>query len=594
MSESSLSVIDYEDNNQQYNFLKSYIVDSNEQNAISKDDHKITAMNYVTTLSSPLTDAWKLFLANPQFQNNFNRYIKSVDVISSYGLSYFLTSIIRDVGYNKLNQYTKICLLVIQIGLLDLNSFDHLNSEEVLFVNSLSNILDSSDLSFLYDCYLNLTPLVLKPFLEAFPFQKFLTVSNDIDLKINNFSLLDLELRSYNENQELLKDLILSDLKNLTMNDAKLSNVEILNVLNKSVNIKGNVVDVYFGHQDTVEADLDNFSEKLSAEVLESIRQNKLVNHIRSVNANLLKLPSNFANVSQEERLSMKYLSHLSKTLGNESDDKSNRFFCHRNVLTNIIISINKRDTKGVNFRAFRTSSGIFLQPIEEPRRSDDYKTNPAVRAGFGFENFLSAEGELKNSYTYLMNKFKLGNKEFYVQSEIDSCSSDLKSFYELKTISQNGFLDANQMAEKCLRAWAQNFFIPNQPTTILGLRSKNHILSRVYEYTQSELLNEWNLYFAEDRSHLRSHSDVIEFNLSALSSIFDYIKTGMTSRALEKDTKTFMKHFNVKYRASDQSIHTSCFFSHLYDLAVKDDVNRATLFVRQALEALYNEHDYY
>ncbi|CAI8495116.1 unnamed protein product [Hanseniaspora opuntiae] len=243
----------------------------------------------------------------------------------------------------------------------------------------------------------------------------------------------------------------------------------------------------------------------------------------------------------------MKYLSHLSKILGNDSDDESIRFFCHRNVLTNIIIAINSRDEKGLNFRVFRTKSGIFLQPIEETRRSDDYITNPAVRAGFGFENFLSAEGELKNSYTYIMNKFNIGSKEFYVQSEIDSCSSDLQSFFELKTISQNGYSDKKQMAEKCLRAWAQNFFIPNDPTTILGVRSKKHSLIQAEAYNQSELLSLWNLYYAEDRSHLRSHDDIIDGTLSYLSSIFDFIKRSMTQRPLENDTKMFMKHLNVK-----------------------------------------------
>lgn len=479
MSESSLSVIDYENNEQESSFLRSYVVDNNEHNALAKDNQK-SALNYVTALSSPLTDAWKLFLANPQFQSNFTRYIKNGDVISTHGLSYFLTSIIRDVGYDNLNQFTKLCFLIIQIGLLDLNSFRHLDSEEALYVNSLGNILESSNMSFLYDCYLNLIPLVLKPFLETFPFEKFLTVSKDIGLKINDFSSLDLELRSYNENQELLKDLILSDLKSLSINDSKLSNVGIFNVLNKTVDNKGNVIKVYFANQGNVEWNLEIYSEKLSDLTLERIRLDKLKGYIRSTNANLLFLPYNFANVSQEERLSMKYLSHLSKILGNDSDDESIRFFCHRNVLTNIIIAINSRDEKGLNFRVFRTKSGIFLQPIEETRRSDDYITNPAVRAGFGFENFLSAEGELKNSYTYIMNKFNIGSKEFYVQSEIDSCSSDLQSFFELKTISQNGYSDKKQMAEKCLRAWAQNFFIPNDPTTILGVRSKKHSLIKL------------------------------------------------------------------------------------------------------------------
>lgn len=592
MSESSLSVIDYENNEQESSFLRSYVVDNNEHNALAKDNQK-SALNYVTALSSSLTDAWKLFLANPQFQSNFNRYIKNGDVISTHGLSYFLTSIIRDVGYDKLNQFTKLCFLIIQIGLLDLNSFRHLDSEEALYVNSLGNILESSDMSFLYDCYLNLIPLVLKPFLETFPFENFLTVSKDIGLKISDFSSLDLELRSYNENQELLKDLILSDLKSLSINDSKLSNVGIFNLLNKTVDYKGNVVKVYFADQGNVELDLENYSEKLSDLTLERIRSDKLKGYIRSTNANLLFLPHNFANVSQEERLSMKYLSHLSKILGNDSDDESIRFFCHRNVLTNIIIAINSRDEKGINFRVFRTKSGIFLQPIEETRRSDDYMFNPAVRAGFGFENFLSAEGELKNSYTYLMNKFNIGSKEFYVQSEIDSCSSDLESFFELKTISQNGYYDKKQMAEKCLRAWAQNFFIPNDPTTILGVRSNKHSLIQAEAYSQSELLSLWNLYYAEDRSHLRSHDDIIDGTLSYLSSIFDFIKRSMSQRPLENDTKMFMKHLNVKFRSSDQSIHTSSFFSHLYDLTDKYDVNRADLFVIQALEALYNEHDF-
>lgn len=590
MSESSLSVIDYEINEQESIFLRSYLVDSNEHNALAKDNQK-SALNYVTALSSSLTDAWKLFLNNPQFQTNFTKYIKEVDVISTHGLSYFLSSIIRDVGYDKLNQYTKLCFLVIQIGLLDLNSFSHLDSEKALYVNSLSNILDSSDVSFLYDCYLNLIPLVLKPFLEAFPFEKFLNVSKDIDLKINDFCLLDLELRSYQENQVLLKDLIVSDLKNLSLNDSKLSNVGIFSILNKSVDSKGNVVEVYFGDQAAAERDLGIFSETLSDVTLERIKLDKLKGYIRSTNANLLQLPNDFANVSQEERLSMKYLSHLSKVLGNDVDDESNRFFCHRNVLTNIIISINSRDSKGVNFRAFKTMSGIFLQPIEEPRRSDDYITNPAVRAGFGFENFLCAEGELENSYTYLMNKFNIGNKKFYVQSEIDSCSSNFKSFFELKTISQNGYSDKKQMAEKCLRAWAQNFFIPNDPTTILGLRSNRHSLTQAEAYSQSELLRIWNLYYAEDRGHLRSHEVIIDSTLSYLTCIFDYIKRSMTQRSLENDTKVFLKHFNVKYRTCDESIHTSCFFSHLYDLTAKNDVNSADLFVRQALEALYSEH---
>lgn len=592
MSESSLSVIDYENNEQEFSFLRSYLVDSNEHNVLAKDNQK-SALNYVTALSSPLTDAWKLFLRNSQFQSNFTRYIKSGDVISTHGLSYFLTSIIRDVGYDKLNQYTKLCFLVIQIGLLDLNSFGHLSTEEALYVNSLNNILDSSDMSFLYDCYLNLIPLVLKPFLEAFAFEKFLTVSKDIGLKINDFSSLDLELRSHNENQEFLKDLIISDLKSLSINDSKLSNVGIFNILHKTVDNKGNVVDVYFADQGFVECDLDNLSQKVSDLTLGHIKLDKLKGYIRSTNANLLRLPSNFANVSQEERLSMKYLSHLSKILGNDSHDESIRFFCHRNVLTNIIIAINSRAEKGVNFRAFRTTSGIFLQPMEETRRSDDYITNPAVRAGFGFENFLSAEGELDNSYTYLMNKFNIGSKEFYVQSEIDSCSSDLKTFFELKTISQNGYSDKKQMAEKCLRAWAQNFFIPNDPTTIIGVRSKKHSLIQAEAYSQSELLRLWNLYYAEDRSHLRSHDDIIDGTLSYLSNIFDFIKRSMTQRPLENDTKMLMKHFNVKYRTIDQSIHTSTFFSHLYDLTDKNDVNRADLFVRQALEALYTEHDF-
>ncbi|CAI8495112.1 unnamed protein product [Hanseniaspora opuntiae] len=289
MSESSLSVIDYENNEQESSFLRSYVVDNNEHNALAKDNQK-SALNYVTALSSPLTDAWKLFLANPQFQSNFTRYIKNGDVISTHGLSYFLTSIIRDVGYDKLNQFTKLCFLIIQIGLLDLNSFRHLDSEEALYVNSLGNILESSNMSFLYDCYLNLIPLVLKPFLEAFPFEKFLTVSKDIGLKINDFSSLDLELRSYNENQELLKDLILSDLKSLSINDSKLSNVGIFNVLNKTVDNKGNVVKVYFANQGNVEWNLENYSEKLSDLTLERIRLDKLKGYIRSTNANLLHL----------------------------------------------------------------------------------------------------------------------------------------------------------------------------------------------------------------------------------------------------------------------------------------------------------------
>lgn len=60
MSESSLSVIDYENNEQESSFLRSYVVDNNEHNALAKDNQK-SALNYVTALSSPLTDAWKLF-----------------------------------------------------------------------------------------------------------------------------------------------------------------------------------------------------------------------------------------------------------------------------------------------------------------------------------------------------------------------------------------------------------------------------------------------------------------------------------------------------------------------------------------------------
>lgn len=40
MSESSLSVIDYENNEQESSFLRSYVVDNNEHNALAKDNQK--------------------------------------------------------------------------------------------------------------------------------------------------------------------------------------------------------------------------------------------------------------------------------------------------------------------------------------------------------------------------------------------------------------------------------------------------------------------------------------------------------------------------------------------------------------------------
>ena len=593
MSESSLSVISFEFEDETVKFLKHYLTDEKDKNDFSvKNNQNLSPMNYITSLASSITNAWSIFLSNPQFKHDFKTYIKDENVIAANGISYFLSALIKDTGYSHMNQYVKLCFLTIQIDLLDFDEFAHIDSADLLYVDSLSALLNSDDKQFLYDCYLNLIPIVLKPLLDAFPFKVFLTYSKELAPNFTDFSSLDIELRSYKKNHELLNTLIVSDLKKLTINDCSLKNMTICNVLNKQVDKNGDVTKVYWGHSDTVYSDLAIYSEKLSNNVLKEIQENKLTKNIRKVSANLLYLPNDFANVSQQERLSMKYLSHLAKSLNMPSDDESSRIFCHRNVLTNIIIAINNKSNKGVNFRVYKTNFGIFLQPMEELKRSDDYKTNPAVRAGFGFENFLSDGGDLNNSYTYLMNSFTLGNKDFYVQSEIDSCSPDCESFYELKTIAQKGYVSGEQWPSKCLRSWAQNFFIPNNPTTLLGVRSKSFDLTQVLQFTQSELLDTWNRYYGEDKGHLRSHKAINEFTLDSLSRVFDYIKVSVSLRSLKNNNCVLLKNFNVKYKNIDESVHPSCFFSHEYDLTAKNDISKGDLFVRQALEALYNDHE--
>ncbi|XBW34513.1 hypothetical protein QEN19_000060 [Hanseniaspora menglaensis] len=541
---------------------------------VFESNHKEPAIITASTISTALINNFKDLLDTDYLNKEYksmNKNFKNGDYDMINFFSVMSTSV--PSGFN--NQLTRLTLLIIQLDLIEAENFDEIkiDSAASVYVDEICSIFETTDKKFLFAVYSILKPMILKTFADKYHFFLFF-----MDKFISFKDLCEKMDSSLSSGYDVHYD-IEKKLSKLSFHDNNVNNLKTAGYVGKCWGGKEYSYNWRYS-DDSLEvlgSDCAKFPKHIENYIFEnfSFFTDHTISMPYKLQHSLNQVSAGFQQISQSERLSLNSLSlfasqYLIKNKSNELQNEDQIFFGHRGVMTKLIMLINDKEASTTTFRAYKYKDMIFFQPIE---KVINYNSNSSNAPGFSFEYIMTNDAgnsEDDNSFHYLFNSFEINGLKFVIQAEIDVAAVKDKEKlipFELKTISASNYNNIFTRNRLFMKSWAQNYFLGENSATLVGVRSNKNTLKEASLHTQDNLLHSWKKTITSNKASILSDFEIKHQTNKVLAHIFQYVKFKMSNKNIS-DTQILMYEFAVSKDVTKDSVHTSDFFSKVFDLS--------------------------